>query len=165
MLRAGRMGGVTSTDRVCAFAIAIALCCILVPLCVCVYIYMEYYSIHDLAPNHSPAPSPVFFCLLVFLRRSSHVLLQFPLESNPFPTTGLPPPMLPSVLRLLFRHHHRRTRLPISIANRRRSEPAALVSIRILTPGSRLRRQRSPIWPPAAAAALATASPSLDLQR
>jgi hypothetical protein len=31
MLRAGRMGGVKGTDRVCAFAIANAPCCILVP--------------------------------------------------------------------------------------------------------------------------------------
>jgi hypothetical protein len=32
MLRAGRMGGVKDTDRVCAFAIANAPCCILVKI-------------------------------------------------------------------------------------------------------------------------------------
>jgi hypothetical protein len=53
MLRAGRMGGVTSTDRVCAFAIAIALCCILVPLCVCVCVCVYGILFHT-RPSSKP---------------------------------------------------------------------------------------------------------------
>jgi hypothetical protein len=41
MLRAGRMGGVKDNDRVCAFAIANAPCCILVLPCACIYIYID----------------------------------------------------------------------------------------------------------------------------